>query len=69
MRIAWTIIPPSNPKIRPWQSVDHYSTLPNGWIPDDGIDFFEQITLHLEERWISVCDAADEHLKKSVSFL
>ncbi|PCH05679.1 Hypothetical protein PENO1_021120 [Penicillium occitanis (nom. inval.)] len=51
--IAWTILSPSNPHIRPWQSVDYYSMLPNGWIPDDGIDFFQQIVLHLEERWIS----------------
>ncbi|KUL83782.1 hypothetical protein ZTR_06613 [Talaromyces verruculosus] len=63
--IAWTILSPSNPHIRPWQSVDYYSMLPNGWIPDDGIDFFQQIVLHLEERWISVCDTADGHLKES----
>lgn len=65
--MAWTIIAPSNPRTRPWQSVDHYSMLPNGWIPDDGIDMFQQIILYLQERWISVCDAADEHLKRSVS--
>uniref|UniRef100_A0A093V638 Serine/threonine-protein phosphatase 6 regulatory ankyrin repeat subunit B n=1 Tax=Talaromyces marneffei PM1 TaxID=1077442 RepID=A0A093V638_TALMA len=65
IRIAWTIISPSNPQSRPWQSVDHHSMLPNGWIPDDGFDFFQQFILHLEERWISVCDAADKHLKES----
>lgn len=65
--IAWTILSPSNPQIRPWQSVDYYSMLSNGWIPDDGIDFFQQIILHLEERWLNVCDVADEHLKQSVS--
>lgn len=64
---AWTIICPPDPHIRPWRSVDHYSMLPNGWIPDDGNDFFQQIILHLEERWIRVCDTADEHLKISVS--
>lgn len=66
-RIAWTIISPASPQSRPWESIDHYSTLPNGWIPDDGIDFFHHFILHMEQTWMKLCDAADEHLKQSVS--
>lgn len=40
---------------------------PNGWVPNDGIDFFMQFTLRLKERLLRLCDGADKHLAKSMS--
>jgi hypothetical protein len=66
-RIAWKIIRPTYPKNDPWWPIVYFSMLPYGWIPNDGIDFFKQFMLHLEERWLKLCQQAEEHLTKSVS--
>jgi hypothetical protein len=66
-RIAWTIIPPASANNMPWKSIDHYSMLPYGWIPNDGIDFFIQFILYLKERWLKLCDLGEKHLNESVS--
>ncbi|KAF2997583.1 hypothetical protein E8E13_002417 [Curvularia kusanoi] len=36
--------------------------LPNGWIPEDVVDFFQQFMRYLRWRWIEICDSADEHM-------
>jgi hypothetical protein len=66
-RIGWTIIPPANPDDEPWKSIDHFSMLPYGWIPKDGIEFFMQFILYLKERWLKLCQRAEEHLTECVS--
>jgi hypothetical protein len=67
-RITWTMMPPANPSSRStWKSRDHFSTLPYGWIPDDGVDFFTQFILCLKERWLKLCDLAEKHLSDRVS--
>jgi len=45
-----------------WESIGHFSMLPYGWIPDDGVDFFTQFMLYLKGRWLELCDFAEEHL-------
>ncbi|KAK4119368.1 hypothetical protein N657DRAFT_554230, partial [Parathielavia appendiculata] len=40
----------------------HFSMLPNGWIPDDGVDFFKQFICHLRERWYTECDLVEKDL-------
>jgi hypothetical protein len=67
-KIAWTIIPPANPNHESWKSIDHFSMLPYGWIPSDGIDFFMQFILYLKERWLKLCYQAMEHLNECVSY-
>jgi hypothetical protein len=67
-RIAWTMKPLASSSGRPcWESIDHFSTLPYGWIPDDGVDFFTQFILYLKERWLKLCDLTEDHLTKCVS--
>lgn len=48
-------------------SMDHFSTLPYGWMPDDGVDFVKQILEHLTGRWMQLCDQAEDHLATCVS--
>ncbi len=70
-RIAWTMGPSTDPNGRPsWNSIDHFSMMLYGWIPDDGFDLFTQFILYLKkERWLKICDLAEEHLAKCVSRL
>ncbi|KAF1936893.1 hypothetical protein EJ02DRAFT_386559, partial [Clathrospora elynae] len=42
--------------------MDHFSMLPSGWIPKDGLDFFSHFLQTLKNRWLQVCDLADHHL-------
>jgi hypothetical protein len=66
--IAWTMVPPTNTSVYPyWKSKDYFSTMPYGWIPDSGIDFFQQFVRHLKERWLELCDLAKRHLAERVS--
>jgi hypothetical protein len=65
--IAWTMIPPKNPSGGPSKSINHLSTLPDGWIPDDGVDFFKQFILCLKDRWFTECNLAEGDQAKRVS--
>jgi hypothetical protein len=67
-RIAWKIIRPTDPSNDPWRPIVYFSMLPNGWIPHDGIDFFKQFMVYLKERWLELCQQAEGHLTKSVSY-
>ena len=67
LRIAWTIVAPAAPNNQPWASIDHYSLLPYGWIPNDGIEFFMQFMLCLKGRWLELCESGEKTLDQSVS--
>jgi hypothetical protein len=65
---AWTVVRPSDPKDGSyWRSTNHYGTLPYGWIPDDSATFFALFIRNLEEKWLVLCNSAEEHLFKRVS--
>lgn len=49
-----------------WKSVSHFSTLPNGWIPDDGVDFFKQFLGELQAMWLRNCGRGEKVLVESV---
>ena len=67
--IAWTIIPPAKPNDGlNYKSVAHFSMLPNGWIPEDGHDFFQQFMIYLRKKWLDLCDTAEEHLTRQVCY-
>lgn len=74
MMIRWTVAKAANPGFDArddrtgtgWQTSTHYSTLPNGWIPDDGVDFFKQFLEHLQARWLRLCQQGEELLAFSV---
>ncbi|KAH8802532.1 hypothetical protein F5884DRAFT_802273 [Xylogone sp. PMI_703] len=38
--------------------------MPFAWVPEDGIDFFKQFTLYVEERWLRLCALAKDHLAR-----
>jgi hypothetical protein len=50
-----------------WETVDHFSMLPHGWIPENGADFVQQFLSHLEDNWQSLCNRAHERLSELVS--
>ncbi|KAJ2986733.1 hypothetical protein NUW58_g4888 [Xylaria curta] len=64
-RIAWKIIRPTDPNNEPWRPIAYFSMLPNGWIPNDGLDFFKQFLFHLCGIWLELCQQADKHLTES----
>ena len=66
--IAWTMVSPTKPKDGLcWRSMDHFSTLSYGWIPDNGADFFALFVQTMKEKWLILCGLAEEHLSKRVS--
>lgn len=68
-RIAWNILRPVDPERSPWRSTVYFSTLPYGWIPDDGIHFFNLFIVYLKGRWVDLCQQAEEHLSTRVSYI
>jgi hypothetical protein len=50
-----------------WKVVDHFSTLPDSSVPGHGIDLFKPFILHLQDKWLKLCDQAEKHLTRSVS--
>jgi hypothetical protein len=66
--IAWKILQPSKPTDRTcWKSTEHFSTLPYGWIPDDGAEFFALFIRKLKENWLDLFATAQERLSQRVS--
>lgn len=45
----------------------YYSMLQDGWIPDDGIELFQQFLVHLTRRWLDLCDQFEHYLSGLVS--
>jgi hypothetical protein len=67
--IAWTMVPLTNRRDGSrWRSIDHFSMLSYGSIPDDGIEFFTQFILDIKQRWLKLCYLAEGHLSKRVSW-
>jgi hypothetical protein len=62
--ISWAIFPFSNSGRK---VIDHFSALPYGSIPDHHIDFFKHFILHLEDKWVRLCDQGEEDLADWVS--
>jgi hypothetical protein len=56
----------SNSTGQSWQSVTHFSTLPNGWIPDGGVDFVKQFLDQLRVKWLRLCEDGENLLSDSV---
>ncbi|KAL6786563.1 hypothetical protein J3E68DRAFT_420021 [Trichoderma sp. SZMC 28012] len=61
MRIMWISVPPISPG-GPWTPMVYCSTLPYGWIPDNGMDFFHQFLTHIKAQWLELCIMFGEHL-------
>jgi len=65
--IMWTMRCFLNSAGESWISTDHYSTLPDGWIPNGSADFFRLFILHLKKKWLGLCNIGDTYLTESVS--
>jgi hypothetical protein len=66
--IAWKMLLPSNSTDGTcWKSTDHFSTLPYGWIPHDGAEFFALFVCRLKENWLEFCATGQERLSRRVS--
>jgi hypothetical protein len=70
--IKWIVIKQPDKDSRTgesWKSVSHFSTLPNGWIPNHGVDFFKQFLDELQAMWLRNCVEAEKLLAASVRTL
>lgn len=67
-QIVWTTADFDPHTISTQKTKDHFSMLPNGWIPDNGLDFFTQLVVYLTEKWLNVCKEGEEHLSERVRF-
>ncbi|KAF4452082.1 putative ankyrin 2,3/unc44 [Fusarium austroafricanum] len=68
LAIAWTLSDLEGSEISPWQTKVHLSMLQIGWIPDDGLDFFQQFIIHLTESWSLVCKVFAQQLLNQVGY-
>lgn len=64
-RIIWRSMRPKNPS-NPWNTVVYLSTLPYGWIPEDGVDIFRLFFVHIQSQWSELCHKLDSHLAERV---
>ena len=65
--IAWTMVFSASMRDgNGWRSMDHFSTLPYGWIPRDGTELFSLFIQHLRQSWHGFCISAEEHLLQRV---
>jgi hypothetical protein len=65
--IAWRMLPPKPTDGTCWRPTDYSSTLPSGWMPNDGEDFFALFIDELKERWLEFCSTGQERLSQRVS--
>lgn len=52
-----------------FRSMDFRSTLPHGWVPSHGVDFFTLFILDLYDKWTHVVSRAEQHLARSVRII
>lgn len=65
-RIAWTMGEIDENSGFGQKTKDHLSTLPDGWIPENGIEFFQQLIVHLTRRWSDLYHGVEDHLSERV---
>jgi hypothetical protein len=65
-RIIWRSMRPRSPS-DPWNTVVCISTLPYGWIPEDGVDIFGHFLVQIKSQWLELCHRFDNHLAKRAS--
>ncbi|KAI8720022.1 hypothetical protein NCS52_00446500 [Fusarium sp. LHS14.1] len=61
-RIGWTVSFTEGASKLMWTTRDHFSMMPYGWFPEDGIDFFQLFIQHMEKTWHDLCDTAQNDL-------
>ncbi|KAJ4129487.1 hypothetical protein NW765_016360 [Fusarium oxysporum] len=64
--VGWTLDDLEKSSGSPQKTKDYqyYSMLQDGWIPDDGIELFQQFLVHLTRRWLDLCDQFEDHLSR-----
>ncbi|CAJ0543837.1 Ff.00g039510.m01.CDS01 [Fusarium sp. VM40] len=64
--VGWTLDDFKRSSGSTGKTKDHryYSMLQDSWIPDDGIELFEQFLAPLTTRWLDLCDQFEEHLSR-----
>jgi hypothetical protein len=65
--IAWTLQKMPTDTTTSWVTMDHLTNLPLGFLPDDGLDFFQILLNYITDEWADVCQRADHHLITIVS--
>jgi hypothetical protein len=67
-RICWTMVATQNAAGKDhWTTVDYFSTLEIGSIPDSGTAFFCALVTTVSAAWIRLCNNIDRHLARCVS--
>jgi hypothetical protein len=69
IRISWTMktLSDSTMEETGWVSQDHFSMLEDGSITKSGTDFMVQLIIHLQAKWLELCNQVDMHLRYCVS--
>jgi hypothetical protein len=67
-RICWTMVTTQNTAGKDhWTTVDYFSTLEIGSIPDSGTEFFGTLVTTVSAAWIRLFNNIDRHLARCVS--
>jgi hypothetical protein len=67
--VAWTMVDlgEDSGSARKTKDDRYFSMLQDGWIPDDGIELFQQFLAHLTARWSELCSQFEDYLSRLVS--
>jgi hypothetical protein len=67
-RVAWTMVllPDTSGRDR-WVTIDHFSTLKFGSMPDSGMAFLDSFINELMKEWLELCGCMDTHVRLCVS--
>jgi hypothetical protein len=65
-RIAWKMNRSTKPG-SPWTPAIYFSTLPNGWLPENNLDLFTQFIFYVKASWLKLCQELETYLSNRVS--
>ena len=66
IRIRWNIVRCPDSGHGHWQSIQYFSTLPQVWVPSNGIEMFQYLMVDIEKQWVALCDSKQSVLNESV---
>ncbi|KAH7020439.1 cora-like Mg2+ transporter protein-domain-containing protein [Ilyonectria destructans] len=67
IRIRWNVVRCPDSGSGHWKSIQHFSTLSQVWVPNNGIELFHCLVIEVEKQLVSLCESNEADLNKSRS--
>lgn len=66
IRIRWNVVRRPDSGSGHWKSIQHFSTLSQVWVPNNGIEFFHRLVIEVGKESVSLCELNEADLNESV---